>query len=837
MPGVRDSLRLTADQVSAQCDPTTLRFGRTDEIPAFEAIFGQERAVRAIEFSLGMGPGYHLFAAGPDGIGKSTIVESFLRRRAAQMPAPPDWLYVHNFEDPDQPIGISLPAGAGRQFAAAVDEAVSGAARELQAVFESDAYVRRQQQLGAAIERQRAELIQQLQDRARDFGFYLQFTQAGINSAPLLDGEPATEEQFAALSEEQRNAIQEQGRQLEQVVQEMLLKMRGIEREAQVQARQLDEEIAGAAIDELFRPVLAQWGGADAEIRAFLEASRNDMLTERDRFRQAPNAQPAAALPGLMAAQSTAPATRRYEVNVVVANDHQAGAPVIRERHPTYYNLLGRIEYQSQFGAVVTDHMMVKAGSLAHASGGFIVLRLRDLLTQPTTLDALKRALAEGALSIENIAEAYGLVPTLGLRPEPMPLDTKVVIVGDGALYALLYRNDPEFRELFRVKADFEVDVERTPDNIHGIANFINAQCITEDMRCFSAGAVAALIEYSSRMVQDQERLSANLGDFLDVVRQAEYWAAAEQSDTVEARHVERALDERIYRSSLIRDRIKEAIERGEIFVDVESQQVGQINALAVYDLGDISFGRPSRITCVTSAGNGTIVMVDRDSDMAGRIHNKGFLILRGFLMHRFGQAKSSALAASLTFEQQYGDIDGDSASSTELYVLLSALADTPIDQGIAVTGSVDQLGRVQPIGGATAKIEGFFEICRQRGLNGRQGVMIPQANIHHLTLRPEVRQAVADGDFNVWAVSTIEEGIELLTGVPAGERGDDGAFPPDTIYHRVEDRLDAYAEEVKQRPDRVANGHIPHLIMPSGPPPTPPGIPPAPPPEPPPQL
>ncbi|MDA1003816.1 MAG: AAA family ATPase [Chloroflexi bacterium] len=836
MPGIRDAHRLTADQVSAQCDPASLRFGRTDEIPAFEAIFGQERAVRAIEFGLGMGPGYHLFAAGPDGIGKSTIVESFLRRRAAQMPAPPDWLYVHNFDDPDQPIGISLPAGVGRLFAAAVELAVSAAARELRAAFESDAYARRQQQLGTAIEQQRAALIQQLQERARDFGFYLQFTPAGINSAPLVEGQPATEEQFAALSEERRNAIQEQGHQLEQVVQDMLLRMRGIERGAQAQVVQLDEEIAGAALDEIFGPVLAQWGAADAEIRAFFEATRADMLHERDRFRQGPAAPAPVGIPGLTAPQG-GPPTRRYEVNVIVSNDPQAGAPVIRERHPTYYNLLGRIEYQSQFGAVVTDHTMVKAGSLAHASGGFIVLRLRDLLTQPTTLDALKRALAGGELAIENIAEAYGLVPTLGLRPEPMPLDTKVVIVGDGALYALLYRYDPEFRELFRVKADFEIDVERTPDNIHGIANFINAQCVSEDMRCFSAAAVAALIEYSSRMVEDQTRLSANLGDFLDVVRQAEYWAAAEQSDTVEARHVERALEERIYRSSLIRDRIKDAIDRGEIYVDVESQQVGQINALAVYDLGDIQFGRPSRITCVTSAGSGSIVMIDRDSDMAGKIHNKGFLILRGFLTHRFGQAKSSALAASLTFEQQYGEIDGDSASSTELYVLLSALAEAPIDQGVAVTGSVDQLGRVQPIGGANAKVEGFFEICLQRGLNGRQGVMIPAANVPHLTVRSEVRQAVADGRFNIWAVSTIEEGIELLTGIPAGERGANGEFPVDTIYHRVEDRLDAFAAEVQARPDRAATGHAPHVTMPSAPAPTPPGIPPAPPPAPPARL
>ncbi|MEX2228036.1 MAG: AAA family ATPase [Dehalococcoidia bacterium] len=836
MPGARETHRLTADEVSAYCEPASLHFKRTDELHTLDAVFGQERAVRAIEFALGMGPGYNLFAAGPDGIGKSTIVESFLRRRAGHMPAPPDWLYVHNFTDPDRPIGISMAAGTGRAFAAAVELAVTGTARELRAAFESDEYARRQQQLAASVERERGAQVVQVQERARDFGFFLQFSPTGINSAPLINGEPATEEQFAALTEEQRNAVQAQGRQLEQVVQDMLLRMRAIERDARGQAMQIDEVLASAAIDEQFKPLFAEWGAADSEIRAFLEAARDDILKERDRFRHAPGTETPSGLPGFMAPQA-GPPLRRYAVNVVVSNDPHLGAPVIREPHPTYYDLLGRIEFQSQFGAVITDHMMVRAGSLVHANGGFIILRLRDLLTQITALDALKRAMAARELAIENIAEAYGLVPTLGLRPEPIPLDTKVVIVGDGALYALLYRYDPDFRELFRVKADFELDVVRTPENMHGLASYINAQCVSEEMRCFDADAVAGLIEYSSRMVEDQERLSANLGAFLDVVRQAEYWAAAEEADVVTGRHVQRALDERVYRSALIRDRIKDAIDRGEIYVDLESQHVGQINALSVYDLGDIQFGRPSRITCVTSAGSGAIVMVDRDSDMTGRIHNKGFLILRGFLAHRFGQAKASSLYASLTFEQQYGDIDGDSASSTELYVLLSALADAPIDQGIAVTGSVDQHGRVQPIGGATAKVEGYYEVCLQRGLNGRQGVMIPRTNVHNLTLRAEIRQAIADGRFNVWAVSTIEEGIELLTGIPAGEHGADGEFPPDTIYHRVADRLDAYAEEVRQRPDRAVGRHVPHVTMPSTPAPTPPGIPPAPPPQPPSRL
>lgn len=829
MPGLRESRRLTLDQVTARCDPADLPFNTTEDLSPLDAVFGQERAVRAIEFALGMdAPGYNLFASGPDGIGKSTIVESFLRRRAAQLPAPPDWIYVRNFTDPDRPIGISLPAGRGRLFAEQVAHAVEAAGRELRAAFDSDEYARRQQTLGSAIEQERTRFLQGLQEEARELGFLLQISPAGINSAPLIDGKPITEEQFDALTDAERDAIQERGRQLEGRVQDTMLRMRSTEREARERAARLDEEIAAGAIEDLVGPLLAEWG-EDAEIREFLEAIAVDIRHERDAFR---GDRPQAMLPGIAA--QAGPPTRRYEVNALISNDPAKGAPVILERHPTYYNLIGRIEFQSQFGAAITDHTMIKSGALALANGGFILLRLRDLLQQPLALDALKRALRSGEVAIENAAEAFGLVPTLGLRPEPIPLNAKVMIVGDSQLYALLYRLDPDFRELFRVKADFDIDVPRTADNIRGLAGFIAQHCEQHVLRCFSNGAVARLVEHSSRTVEDRSRLSANMGAFLDLIRQADYWASVDGDRAVEARHVDRALEEREYRSSLVRDRLHEAIERGEIHVDVDGERVGQINALSVYDLGDFQFGRPSRITCVTSAGRGSIVMVDRESDMTGRIHNKGFLILRGFFSGRFGHVATGALHASLTFEQQYGDIDGDSASSTELYVLLSSLAGLPLDQSIAVTGSVDQYGRVQPIGGAIAKIEGFYEVCRARGLTGRQGVMIPKANVDHVILRPDVARAVGEGRFHVWAVETIEEGIELLTGVVAGERGSDGMYPEGTVYRRVADRLDAFHHELSAHPGQGADGQAPHVVVPRVPAPVPPGIPPEPPPEPP---
>lgn len=829
MTELSESLRLTLDEVTARLDPSELPFDTTDDLYAVEAVFGQERATRAIEFSLGMAaPGYNLFASGPDGIGKSTIVDGFLRRRAAQMPTPQDWVYVHNFEDPDRPVGIALEPGTGRRFAEDVRRTVESAGEELATAFDSDSYARQRQDLASEVEREREQVLEALQARAAEMSFALQMTPQGILSAPLVEGEPLSPEAFQALPEETRTQFQERGAELEKQVQDAMFEMRGIERSARERFEQLDQEVAAFAIGHLFDPLLERYG-SEGEVGDFLRAVRGDIEHERDKFRATPQAP---AIPGLPV-PAQGPPTRRYQVNAAVCHDPDSGAPVILEQHPTYHNLLGRIEYQGQLGTVVTDHMLVKPGSIAQANGGFIVLRLRDLLTNAPSLDGLKRALGTGELAIENLAEAYGLTTTTALRPEPIPLDVKCIVVGDPGLYAMLYRYDPVFRELFRVKADFETDFERSTNNIRGVAAFVRQQCERGGLRCFDASAIGQLVEHSSRMVDDQTRLSANMGSLLDIVRQSDYWAGVDGAGIVTADHVTRALEEAVYRSALIRDRIQEVIQDGSIRVDTAGERVGQINALSVYDLGDISFGRPSRVTCVVSAGRGQIVMVERESDMAGRIHNKGFLILRGFLTDRFGQNGASTLHASLTFEQLYGDIDGDSASSTELYVLLSALADIPIKQGMAVTGSVDQHGQIQPIGGATQKIEGFHAICEERGLDGTQGVLIPRTNVENVVLRPDVARDVEAGRFHVWAVETIEDGIELLTGVPAGVPNEEGEYPEGTVFRKVKDRLAAFSEELRGRPE-VTPAPPTHQYTAPAPAPTPPGIPPQPPPEPP---
>ncbi|MDA0269397.1 MAG: ATP-binding protein [Chloroflexi bacterium] len=829
MPGLRDSHRLSPDQVTALCDPDWLGFDDTNELATLEAVFGQERAVRAIEFALGMSaPGYNLYAAGPDGYGKSTIVELFLRRRAASRPAPMDWVYVYNFQDPDHPAAISLPPGQGHPFAEAVKHAVEAGTREITAAFDSDSYVRERQQLVDEVEARRTEIFEALQVQAQEVNFALQFGPAGIRSAPLIDGKPATEEQFAALPDDEKAQAQERRRILEVNLQEALLRARALEREAQEQADGLDLRVAAYAISDLFEALLRQYG-ADQEIQQYLETIRDDIARNRNEFRT--EQQQTSPIPGMGGPPPLQ--LHRYEVNVVIANDPQHGAPVVFERNPTYYNLIGRIEYQGQFGTMVTNHTLIRAGSLAQANGGYLILRIRDLLNNGISLEALKRSLSSRQVAIENLSDAYPLVPTTALRPEPIPLSVKVVIIGDSYLYSLLYRHDPDFREHFKVKADFEVDYPRTAENTRGLASVINAEIQRGGLRPFTRDAVSRLIEHSSRMVQDRRRLSANMSVFLDLVRQADYWATMAGVATVDDQHVVEALEQRTFRSGLIADRIMSAMEDGTIRVETQGTRVGEINALSVYDLGDISFGRPSRVTCVVSAGRGTIVMVERESEMAGRIHNKGFLILRGFLTHRFGQDRAAALHASLTFEQLYGDIDGDSASSTELYVLLSALSEQPVAQHIAVTGSVDQLGRVQPIGGVTDKIEGYYDLCRARGLDGTQGVMIPRTNVAGVILRPDVAQAVADGQFHVWAIDTVEEGIEILTGIPAGDaRGADRRFPEGTIYRLVEDRLAAFAASQAPAAGGTPDHHVP--MPPQGPYPTPPGIPPSPPPDPP---
>ena len=831
MNAMQSNHLVAAAELDGRCDPLSLPFESTDTVAPLQAVFGQERAARAISFALGMrDAGYHLYAAGPDGLGKTAIVQTLLGQRAAEMKPVAEWVLVRNFAEPDRPRAMSLPRGEAVPFADAMRTAVQRAVAEVRAAFQSDSYAKQRQTLAHRTDELRGELLRTLHDQAEKLGFLTEFTPQGIATVPLLDGQPISGEQFAALPEERRHAIQASGEQLEQILPDVLLQLRTLERTAQEQIEQLDREVATAAIERHIQPIEEQWADAAQPIRDFVLAVRHDLVEHRERFLHVEEAN-APWAPSPM--QREASFLRQYQVNVLTGPGSGSGAPVVFESNPTYYNLVGRIEYVAQFGTMSTDHMMIKPGSLLRANGGFLIVRARDLLSNPAAYQGVKRALNQHAVTIENLDEVFGMVPTAGLRPEPIPLDVQVVIVGDRELQAVLYRLDPDFRELFRVSADFDSEFERTAENIAGLASLVRDQCDRHGLLGFSREAVAALVQYSSRAAEDQRRLSADMGSFVDILRQANFWAREAGAPRVEAEHVRRALDEQVYRSAFIRDRLREAITDGSIRLETAGEVIGQVNALSVVGMGGVAFGQPSRITCVTSAGTGNLVAVEHETHVAGPIHDKGFLTARGFLADRFGKDRAMAFDASLAFEQLYGGIEGDSASSSELYALLSSLAQVPVRQSVAVTGSVDQRGEVQSIGGATTKIEGFFEVCSARGLDGTQGVIIPATNIPNVILRPDVIDAITAGRFHVWAVDRIEDGIALLTGLEAGTRDAGGRYPDGSVFRLIEDRLDAYALRAAGRAPG-ATREVLVAAAPSAPAPLPPGVPPSPPPEPP---
>jgi lon-related putative ATP-dependent protease len=598
------------------------------------------------------------------------------------------------------------------------------------------------------------------------------------------DGEQMSREEFAQLPEEKRTELQSRGEELQSLISQAMLQTRRLEKEAQERLRELDKAVAVYAITPLLDELRQEYIDIPRAVD-YLEQVQDDIVEQLDMFRA--TEQQASPLAMLQPPQEQFFA--RYRVNVVVAQEHDAGAPVVIEENPTYYNLFGRVDYRSQFGAVSTDHTMIKAGAVHRANGGYLVLQAMDTLTTPLVWETLKRTIRCREVRIENLGEQYSAIPVATLNPEPIPLDVKIVLVGNPMVYHLLRRADEDFRKLFRVKSDFSVDMARSDDCVRLYARFISSRVRDEQLRPFDKGAVARIVEHGCRLAEHQGRLSTRFIDIADLLSEADFWAGKDAA-VVRAEHVEQAIEQRVYRSNLIEERVQEAIEEGTILIDTGAAVVGQVNGISVYDLGDYRFGRPSRITARVSLGRGQVVNIEREINMSGRIHSKGFAILNGYLHGRYAQDRPLALTASIGFEQTYDEVEGDSASAAELYALLSALSELPIRQGIAVTGSVDQRGEVQAVGGLNEKIEGFFAVCKAQGLTGEQGVIIPRSNVKHLMLRNDVRAAARDGTFHVWAISNIEEGVELLLGRPAGAPGARGRYPPGSLNRLVVDRL-----------------------------------------------
>lgn len=796
--------QVPAEKLAWRCDPDTLGFETTEDIEPLKGIAGQERAVESINFGIDIdAPGYNLFLVGTPGTGRWHAVRTQIEERARTEPRPPDWCYVHNFDNPDEPVALCLPAGGGEEFAAGMDDLISLSQEEIPKAFQSEGYEELKGSLVREHNERRDRLIEELQAKARDAGFVIQMTPAGMVTIPVVDGQPITPEQYEELPDEQKEKIEERGKELPAQIEQTFRQARNIEREALEKTRELDQNVAREAVSQLFDSIREKYRGNE-KIEHFLDAAQEDVAEHVEEFRNgherpASDGPPAMAVAANMAEMQREETLNRYRVNVLINNAHAEGAPVVCEEHPTYYNLVGRIDFRVRFGVMVTDPRMIKAGALHKANGGYLILDLIDVLTNPLSWDGLKRTLRTNEVRIENLGEQMGIIPTATLRPEAIPVQTKVVLVGPPFLYYLLHALDKDFGRLFKVKVDFDTEMPRNEQHLAQYTALVAALTRKEGMKPFTKGAMARTIEHAARAREHQEKLAASYRVAEDLVTEASFWAGKAGHGAVQPDDVTKALEEREYRSRMLEEKIREWIEEGTLMIDTAGSVVGQVNGLSVSALADYVFGRPSRITARTFLGRGGVVNIEREVEMGGRIHNKGVLILSGYLGGRYAREVPLALSATLTFEQLYEDVEGDSASAAELYAILSSLADVPINQGIAVTGSVNQRGEIQPIGGATHKIEGFFHVCRVRGLTGEQGVIIPEQNVRNLMLKNEVIDAVKEGKFHIWAVRTIDEGMEILTGMPAGRQYPDATFEERSLNDRVMWRLRHFAETLKQ--------------------------------------
>jgi lon-related putative ATP-dependent protease len=787
---------LPARRLCQACKPSQFKFRTTADLEDLTDVVGQERAVEAIRFGIGIQrEGYNLFALGLSGTGKRTTIRQFLEQKAAGEPIPSDWIYVNNFEQPHKPRAIQLPPGHGVVLREDMEGLVEELRTAIPAIFESEDYRTRRQEIEEEFKEQQEAAFGEVQKKAQERSISLIRTPVGLAFAPLHEGEVVSPEDFQKLPEKERKKVEGEITELQEQLQETIYQVRQWERDARERTKELDREVAMFAVGH-FIDELREKHAELPEVVEYLTAVQEDVIENVDEFRKTEEA-PMMGIP-LPPSLTGELLFRRYQVNVIVDHSESEGAPVIFEEHPTFNNLIGRVEHIAQMGALVTDFNLIKPGALHRANGGYLILDARELLLQPFAWDGLKRILRSREIRIESLGQTLSLVSTVSLEPDSIPLDVKVILIGERLLYYLLYQYDPDFGELFKVEADFNQEMARTPENHLLYAQLIATLARKNALRPFDRRAVAQIITRSARMVGDAEKLSVHLLSIADLLREADYWAGVSGNGVVRAHDVQRAIDAQIRRSDRLRERVQEQIQRGTILIDTEGERVGQINGLSVLMLGNFAFGQPNRITARVRLGSGKVVDIEREVELGGPIHSKGVLILSSFLGSRYAPEYPLSLSASLVFEQSYGGVEGDSASMAELCALLSALAKVPIKQPLAVTGSVSQHGEAQPIGGVNEKIEGFFDVCKARGLTGQQGVVIPASNVQHLMLRQDVIEAVKEGQFSVYAVETVDQAIKLLTGVPAGKRRKDGSFPPGSINQLVEARLIGFAE--KQR-------------------------------------
>lgn len=790
---------LSPNQLRNTVDSSQFHFKSTAEVDSLEDVIGQQRAVRALQLGLEIeDPLYNIFVTGLSATGKTTIVREILERKSSQEPVPNDWLMVHDFEDPYRPVSISLPAGEGMRFCKKMTLFIESLKDEMPQAFETEDYQEKRSKIMEEFQQKKREKINSLQERAAEHDVQVQVTGAGFQTVPLVNNQSIDQETYQHLDEDIKQQVDENIDYVQREIQRSLREINKLENVIQEKIEDLNREVTLFVVGHRIEHLKEQFDHS-TQVKQYLENVKNDIIENVQDFiqtgqgEQGQQQQLMALLQG--GAQQEQDFTR-YQVNLLVDNSKTTGAPVIVETNPTYNNVFGRLEKRARFGAVYTDFTMVQPGSIVRANGGYLVLDIVSVLKNPFVWDTLKRAIRNTEIRIEDVQEQLGYVAVSSLKPEPIPLDVRVILIGPSQIFDLLLQYDDQFEKTFKVRADFDYEVDRVDENIAQYVQFIARVCKEENLTPFAPDGVAALIEISQRAVSDQKKLSLRFGKLVEVITEASYWAGKSGNDLVSREDVEKAYGERQYRSSLIEEKVQEHILRDIQMIATTGSQVGQVNALAVFPRGEFLFGRPSRITAEIFMGKEGVVNIDRNAKMSGKIHNKGVEILAGWLGAQFARDFPLSVSISLTFEQSYGEVDGDSASSTEAYAILSALSETPIRQELAVTGSMNQKGEVQAIGGVNQKIEGFFEVCKNRGLTGSQGVLIPQANVTHLMLSPEVIQAVEEGKFHLYPVNHILEGIELLTGVPAGRRDKSGRYPADTIFGKAQDRLEEYVNK-----------------------------------------
>ncbi len=800
-----DKFKVPVSMLAPIIDPGQLGLEDTSELESLVDIIGQERAIEAMEFGLSMkSSGFNLYVSGPTGTGKGTLVRQMVTRLARTASAPSDWCYVNNFQDPSRPTCLSLPAGQGCLFKREMAAFIEGLQRDIPLAFESKKYLDTKAKLQEDIDSKKKLLFRELTNISKTRGFGFEETSVGFGIVPLKAGHPMTSADIEAMTEEEQHDLTERRKGLEGEIREFHMRIHSLEKEGEHQLRHLDRQVVANVLEGRYETMRRSYQDEQA-VAAYLERVRDDILHHYKDF--LPREGPPIAIPGF---EFRRPDLTRFLVNLIVEHDPQGGAPVIDESHPTYTNLIGKIERRARMGVMYTDFMEIRGGAVLQANGGYLIVNAMDTLRQPFSWDALKRVIKTGELTIEDPGEFYGFA-TAGLRPEPIPVSVKVIMVGPPMAYHLLQTYEEDFSKLFKVKVDFDTEVVRSEQQDRQYARFISKLCREEGLPHFSADAVSEVIQQGLRFADRHDRLSLRFSLISDLIREAGYWARKDGHPFVTRADVDAAVTHKRHRSNLAEHWIQDEIKEGTLMVALDGEVVGQVNGLSVYQLGDYAFGCPTRITARTFVGTKGIIDIQREAELAGVIHSKGVLTLAGYLAGKFAGAHPFAMSATLTFEQTYSEVEGDSAAVAELIAILSSLADLPIRQWLAVTGSVNQLGEVQPIGGVNEKIEGFFESCSRKGLTGKQGVIIPARNTKHLALRRDVVEAVESGHFAVYAVNMIEEAVELLTGVAAGERGIDGSYPPDTVFGRAAQRLEEMAQAVSHWADDEEHpgGHI----------------------------